>query len=439
MSPVIAGLDVLEPELLAFFREHQQAVVSTPSSAHARGELGLAYAANGFDAGAAMTFAQAELLEPDVFRWPYYLAQALARLGRLDEALIGFERAANLEDSFAPVWLWRGTWLLEVDEAISAQAAFARAQELADDPATEAAAVAGRARALLRQDAVTEATNLLESLYRDNPHPYVAQLLADAYRRGGKPDAMRRVAQPGTAAQMYWPDPLLQAQQAFVRGFSGRLIVARRLLDEGRAEQALRLLELLSMTRPDDRDLLNNTAIALRLLGKEVESSSVLRNALELHPNFHALHFNMAIHLEKAGDDQAALAHLTRALELDPGLVEAHQHKVNLLMRTNQLPAALAAIDELLRRGPAEAGMLFSAGMLAGAGEQWPLAISRFQQALALNPAHSRAQVFLARAFIEAGRFDEARTALAVAQAGGADANDIAAAHTRLEQEARQP
>jgi tetratricopeptide (TPR) repeat protein len=432
-GPIVAGLDVQEPELLAYLQSMQQAVRDDLGSAQARGQLGMAYAANDFHAAAAASFGQAFLREPQDMRWPYYQAIALSEISDTQGALERLEAAIAIDAGYAPAWLLRGSWSLELDRPEIAEDSYRQAKELAGDLVTESAATVGMARTLLRQGHGDQAAQLLENLGEEFNHPFVAQLLGDAYRRLGRLDDMRRIAQPDRAGQLNWPDELRSAQMNFVRGFSGRMFIAKQLLGENRLKDATAILETLRRTHPRDRDLLNNLSIAYRRMGRPDDSFEVLQYGLAVYPSFHALHFNIAVHYEDRGDQQRALEHLNRAIELDPGAVEAHQAKVNLLMRMQNLEEALAAVEEFVRFGQADPTVLFSAGMVAGALEKWPLAIERFQQALVLDPKHHRAQIFLGRSLTGAARYDEARTVLDRAEESGANPSDVQAARRHLE------
>lgn len=433
MDPIVVGLDVQEPELLAFLETMQQAAHDAPESAAARGQLGMAYAANGFDEAAADSFAQAARLDPREMRWPYYRAISLSEGGRTAAALEALDSAIDIDDSYSAAWLLRGAWMLEIDRAQAATDAYSRALELATNPATKIVAKVGVSRALMRLDRADEAVALLESVAEVSDHPYVRQMLGDAYRRAGRVDYARRIAQSGRSDPLAWPDELRAARLSFVRGFSGRMFIAKQMLGENRAPDALAILEPLRAAHPEDRDLLNNLSLAYNRLGRAQDSFDVLQVGLRTHPNFHAFHFNIAVHYENRGDPDRALEHLDRALSLDPGALEAHQGKVNLLMRAQEFDRALLAVEEFVRYGQADPDVLFSAGMIAGALEEWTLAVERFQQVLMLDPDHRRAHVFLARSLTGAARYDEAHEVLDEADRVGSDPDDVAAARRHLE------
>lgn len=284
----------------------------------------------------------------------------------------------------------------------------------------------------MRQGRAAAAVVRLEAAAADYPHPAIMRLLANAYRRVGRIEDIRRIEVGEHAISLSWPDKYLRAKQEYVRGFSGRMSIVQRLIEQEKSREALNILEPLRETAPDDRALLNYLSIAYRIAGRSADSFEVLLYGLEIHPDFHLFHFNIAVQYEDMGDDQLALQHLNRALELHPELQAALERKIILLSRSERLQEALAAADAAIRYGKADAGVLFRAGLLAGALERWPQAIARLEEALNLDPGVTRVQLFLGRSLAEAGRFSDARRALDTAEQLGGQTEDMAAARRRL-------
>jgi|TARA_B100000315_G_scaffold245798_1_gene272266 superkiller protein 3 len=430
-DPVVAGLDAAEPELVEFLDELIADARASPESGLVRGRLGMGYDANRFYTTAEATYAQAEALDPKDFRWPYFRARSLAQLHRYEEGLASLDRAIAIDPGYASAWLWRGAWLLDLDRHEEAGDAYNRV-EAAVDPIIAAAASAGIARTLMRQGRSDDAVVRLEAAAADYPHPAIMRLLANAYRRVGRIEDMRRIEVGEDASSLSWPDKYQSAKQEYVRGFSGRMLIVERLIDQEKSREALNILEPLRETAPDDRGLLNYLSIAYRIAGRSADSFEILLHGLEVHPDFHLLHYNIAVHYENRGEDQLALQHLNRALELHPELQAALKRKIILLTRNEGFEEALAAADAAIRYGKADPGVLFRAGLLAGALERWPQAIARLEEALSLDPGVARVHLFLGRSLAEVGQFSDARRALETAEKLSGRAEDMAAARRRL-------
>ena len=427
--------------MLEFLRLRQQAVIEAPESALERGKLAMAYDANGFVDAAEGSYAQAAQLDAAEFRWPYFRAGVLAQRGELQAAVESLDDALDLNPDYPAAHLQRGAWLMDLDRHDAALIAYRRAAALARDKRTQACATVGVGRALLRRGQLDEATPLLENLASRFDHPYILHVLSDAYRRSGRIADLDRIVDRSNQSvgrsqedplQLTWPDPTRAEKSAFVRGFSGKMLIAKSYLTLAQPARALEVLESLGPAHPRDRDLLNNLSIAYRLSGRADESMATLRLGLAAHPDFHAFHYNIAVHHEERGEVDLALQHLDRAIASDPGFSDAHARKVNVLTRAGQLKEALAAVEVFQLLGRADANVLVDAGMLAGALERWPLAIERFRQAVRLDPTHRRGQLFLGRSLGEAGRYEEARVALAEAERLGVAPGEISDALSRL-------
>lgn len=430
--PVVAGLDADEADLVEYLQARIDAVRDTPGSAAARGELALAYDANGLNDAAIDTYLQAEALDAASFRWPYHRATALAEVDRHDEAISAVERALQLDSGYVPGWLWLGTWLLKQDRVDDAAAAFTQAGRLAVEAPMRTAASIGLARTHLRSGRAAEAAELLAPLAKPS-QPYARQLLADARRRLGQ-EVAAPVGGSGAAAPMNWPDPVQVEKTAYVRGFSGRLRVAREMLDHRRGEQALAILLELQRSRPDDRDLINNLGVAYLMTARNEQAAQALKHGLALYPEHAPYHYNIGLYHEARQDDAQARQHFERAIALDASLAAAHQRLISLFVRGGDFGAAAAAIERATPVMQASPQAHFEAGMVAGALEQWQRAIAQFERAIALDADFGRAHLFLARCLGQVGRDADARAALTEAERLQVSASDIAAARAYLDQ-----
>lgn len=429
---VVAGFDANEPELARFLRELVRAAKLAPDSAPRRGQLAMAYSANGFHKAAEATYGQAARLDPVDFRWPYYHAYALSKLSRLEDALLALDRAIAIDNEQVTAWLWRGKWLFDLDRHVEAADAYREAARNTSDRTSKAAANVGIARTLLRQERAEEAVVLLDSLAAQSAHPFVNQLRRRAYRQLGRMDEARRITAAGEAIAFAWPDALIERLSEQVRGFSGKLLIAQRLLQQKESSKSLQMLESLRQRAPHDRNLMNSLSIAYRLEDRLDEAFEVLKEGVRQHPDFNQMHFAIAVHYDERGEYGLALDHLNRSIELDPGFIIPYQRKYSILVRMERFAEALEVTEIVKRKDVASYDTMYSAGMVAGALERWPAAIEYFQQALSLDPAQHRAQLFLGRALAEAGRFDDAGTALDEAEQLGSSSQQIRAARARL-------
>jgi tetratricopeptide (TPR) repeat protein len=429
-SPVVAGMESSDAELVDFIQQHIDSVRDKPDSGLRRGQLAMAYDTNGFHDAAEVSYAQAAAIDGGDFRWPYFRALSLATLGRLPEAIESMESALLIDVGYPQALLSKGNWLLDLDRHQEAGVVFEQAIAVSEDRTTRAPAQAGLARTLMRQDRNEEAALLLERLAADLTHPYVTQLLGSVYRRLGRdPPAV----DPDTeVTALTWPDPRQNVKRNYLRGAVGKMLLAEKMLAAQQPEKAVELLAPLLAQAPRDRDILNNLGIAYRLTGQTDKAVELLMRGLEVDPGFHQYHFNLALIHEDQGDDDLALEHLGKTIELMPTLVQAHQRVVEILVRQSRFSDAMAALDAARQYGAADANTLFYAGLVAGAQEQWHASIKYFEQSIQLDPKLAKSFLYLGRSLTYAQRYSDAETALAQAEALGVAASEIAAARRDL-------
>ena len=144
-EPIAAGIDSPDKDVAEYLQAMLQSAQAMTKSGLVRGRLGMAYDVNGLRDAALATYEQAEVLDPNDFRWPYFSAQLIAETGEHEQALETLARALAIDADYAPAWLWRGTWLLEVGLLDEAMIAFQQALDLEAGPV----ATFGRAQVLV--------------------------------------------------------------------------------------------------------------------------------------------------------------------------------------------------------------------------------------------------------------------------------------------------
>ena len=428
--PIAVGLDSTDAKVVEVLRERIEAARMHPDSGSHRGTLGLAYEANGYDVAALESYAQAEALAGDAFEWPYLQAILLQQQARLDEALERMDRALEIDPDYAPAWLWRGYWLLDVDRIDEAAAAFSNARELG----AGAPAIVGQARVHFRRGNAAMALELLEPLSETLDHPLVFRVLGRALRDLGRVDEARLALGKGREArQLTWEDPVLDRRTAFIAGFGGRMLQAESLVASGDAAEALPILEQLVVDWPDHATLQNLLAVAYSHTGDSDRSLAVLEEAVKRAPEYYPLHLNLAGAYDDRGDYERALAFINRAIEIHPTFGVAHERKGVVLMRMGRYEEALRALDTATRHDARDPEVFYFAGVIESNFERWPRAIERFQQAIEVDRAFTKAYIHMARSYGELRRFDDARKALAKADALGTHGQDARSARAWLD------
>ena len=281
---------------------------------------------------------------PDLAEAHRWLAVALAQSGDTDAALEAAGRAIDLAPDDAELHLLRGTLLLGGGQAEPAHAALARATEL--DPNQLPAYFLQAQLALARGD-VAEAERLAKYAARIDPsHPQLTIIDAMAALRSGKPEiAISLLGDPKLAAN---EDP----QRFFALGFAHmqlghaafaehafrrvlelrpeadgvRLMVSRLCQDQGRADDALEVLEPL-LERPDPSFALQRLAGLLESArgrpGRALRWLQPAFAANPLDPHVREAAVDAWLRLDRANDAGRALEAALAAHPTEAGLYMA--------------------------------------------------------------------------------------------------------------------
>ena len=441
-APVVAGVDSPDEDLAQFLNGMIQDARSLPTSGLMRGRLAMAYENNLFPDEALISYAQAAALDPEDFRWPYFSAQLKGRHGLYQVALDDLERAIEIDADYAPAWLWRGTWLLDLDRPGEAMTAFERAHALGADKE----ASFGRARVLIAQEKHADAVTLLEPLARDYRHPYIYRTLGFALRALGRMEEARTAVALGRAADpLSWRDPRAAEKAAFVRGI-GRFSFAQNLLGAGKVDEALEILETLRGEQPDETcgatgqhatrtcEILNTLTLAYVRAGREDEAFALVQRGLSINPDFFPFHLNIADRYRHRRELDNALHHIERAIALNPSLGYGYEQRGRLLIGLGRYDEAMTALEMALRLAPERPATLLYLGMVEGELERWPQAIEHLRRAIRLDPGFAVGHAYLARSLGETGRIDEAWQAFRMAEEGRAPAYELEATERRLKE-----
>ena len=422
--------DPADVDLATLFEELLADVRAAPSSGALRGRLGMAYEINDYKEAAIDVYAHAAALEPTAFKWPYFRALLIAELGDPGTALEVLDAAIALDGEYAPAWLWRGSWLRDVGRFDEAITAYERAAELGANTTAQV----GIAQTLLRQSHPAEALALLEPLAKKADHPHVYRLLGRAHLAVGNEDEARIAAARGrNAAPLQWRDPRHVDKWDLLASYGGRLVHAEQLLKAGRFEEVIEVLSPMLEAYPDDEVILANLAMATGRNGDIERAVELVERGLAMSPDYYRFHNVLASLRFHQGDNEDALEHLEQSVGVNPVQAWPYQQMGTIHMRQERYDDALDAFDKALQNGVENPqSILHTAGMIEGARERWSEAIDRFERATTIDPAFAKAFIYLGRSLAEAHRFEQAHEALAWAKRLDTHPDDLRSANARL-------
>jgi tetratricopeptide (TPR) repeat protein len=340
------------------------------------------------------------------------------------------EHALTLDPEYVPAWLYKGSWLNALGRYADARQALERARDLG---AAENAS-AGIARALVGEGQFEEAVAMLEPLVAETGHPQVHRLLGRAYQALGRTDdAKIATARGKDTTPMTWSDPLQRQKWQYEASLGRRLMHAERLLQAGRYDEAVDVLEPLRMRGLGEEALFVNLSLAYGRSGQTEKALAVVQEGIAAAPENYRFQNVLAGIYQNIEQPDRAMTHLRRSIELHPVQVWPYERLAGLLMEQGRYAEALEAVDTAVDFGAEDAQQLhYTAGMLEGVRERWPEAVARFEQATALDAAFTMAYIYLGRCLAEMGRFEDAREALAWAQRLDTHPAELASARRRL-------
>lgn len=175
----------------------------------------------------------------------------------------------------------------------------------------------------------------------------------------------------------FWKDTETLCRHALEvdpRNQVARHLLGARLVNEGRAEEALPLLEEVRRATPDDLDASIHFAIAAGMLGRLGEAETVLREAQQRAPDRADIHVELARVLRAQGESVEALTEAEEGVRLDPGSTRGLVTLAGVLASIRRSEEARAVVERALESTPRDPDALASLGsvlhrdgLLAGA------------------------------------------------------------------------
>ncbi|MDP7030387.1 MAG: FG-GAP-like repeat-containing protein [Phycisphaerales bacterium] len=427
------------------------AVQTAADAAATPGARGMILQANGQTAAADAAYAEAEAAQPERGRWPYFRGLLDLDVGRSEEALQHFLRAATLAEDYVPLHLRLAALHFNRGDHSEAEHAWLRAGECDE-------AIIGRARiAAARGD-----WHQVETLLASTAAPTAAALRAEARAALGL-----EVEPPVAAFDMglqpvdRWRDELLErsltaeplvnrAQIAVIRGrhaeaerwlrhamrtapedTDAAVAMANLLLGPGRAtkasiDEAFSLLDAAYRARPDDLEVRSRRAWAASLIGRGQEANAEWLAIIEAFPRHAPSLFHLGQMRAASGDHAGALTFFRRGVEVprDSAFSASFEDPLRAHWLTQyaaaakaegqfaEAVAAYAAAADLL---PSDPMAQFRYGNVLLGRKRYDEALPHLQFGAEHGEPSGRRHTAWGYALLQLGRLDEARRTLSTA------------------------
>jgi len=356
--------------------------------AAAFGHLGQLYLVYDFWRIARSALVNAEALDPNDVRWPYYQAVANTYDGNHDKAVTDLDRALELAPDHLAARTRRAFALMELGRFDEAAAECRRILEL-DTNHSAARFCLGRVEfdAGDFESAIALFTLALEGQPEGS---IIHHRIGRALRRlGRRQEAADHLAQSQQIPVSY-QDPLLLALQRLSVSRNAHFSRGAEAMRTGNPRLALAAFEAALEAMPGDPETIFNLAIALIDLGDKVAAEGRLREAIALHPNYREPHYNLALILAERDDIETAERHFRRAAEIDPGDLDARSRWADALTRLGRTEEAIEVLEDVLAADAALPAARLALGAAYQAGGDGEAARQAFHRVLEAAPGAIR-------------------------------------------------
>ena len=375
------NLESMAPEARGLIREFAARARTNPTNGEASGRFGMALHAYELRQDSIACYRRAIALDPDDWRWHYYLGNLYAELGRHDEAASHLRTVIARNPNSVAARIRLGQSLVSIHEIARAKEVFEKTVEL--EPAS-AAAHFGLGKALAAAGGNQAALHAyMRSLELEPTAGAVRYALALLHRDLGQDDEAARqfgLIENGNRMDPPITDPLMVALRKLRIDKHSYLSRGLRSELEGDLRKAIsmyeRAVELDSeyiharvnligaygkLGRFLDAELQYQAALRFASGSEELhlnwgmlqatrerfdDAAASYRRALEINPLSANTHADLGIVLVELGQDAAARSHFLRALQNEPNHRLANFHLARYLVAEDQ---AAEAIDHLLR------------------------------------------------------------------------------------------
>ncbi len=350
-----------------------------PNDAKASGQLGLIFHAYGYHVNAKQCYLRAVHIEPDNWRWHYYLGLVLAENGEWAETSTEFEEVLKIRPDDLPALIYQSDAYRQQNKLDAAIAGYLKVLEL--DPAI-AIAHYGAARSLVSKDDLELALEHLEVAVEISPRYGSARyLMGQTLRKLGRDEEARgqlQLAQEQRDESPPLRDPLAAALDDLKIG-------AIELLNKG--------IDKLNASRID-------------------EAITLLKESVSIDPELAEANAQLGAAYLQNGEHELARSYLIRAIEIDPDFADALYNLGLIAHREKELTEAVERFRQTVSLRPDHFDAHLGLGIDLILLEQTDSAIEHLQLASSAKPLDPRPYRRLGTILSSLRRFDEAIKAL---------------------------
>jgi tetratricopeptide (TPR) repeat protein len=368
----------------------------------------------------------AAIENPSAWIAQYNLGVILWQTGRIEDAMVCYERALRIKPDYPEADNDFGVALMQTGRLPEAIDHLEQAVRLKPDFAE---AHNNLATALLQVGNVREAIAHFEQALRSNPN------YAETHYKLGT--VLEEIGQPKDAIEHF--EQAVRLKPDFAEAHSDLGIALCRM---GKAQEAITHFEQAVRIEPHNARVHYNFGLALELTGKPAEAIGQYELALRIKPDYAEVHNKLALSLWRMGKRQEAIGHWEEALRIKPDFILARDSLGDALHLAGKPQDAIGQYEQALAIQPDAADIQnrlawLLATLAPAEGGDPARALALAQRACELTNHRNAACVdTLAAAYASAGLFNDAvataQSAIELARTAG-QTELICEAEARLE------
>ncbi len=324
-----------------------------PRDAEANGRMGMMLHAHQRYEFAEPFYLRAHRLESDSFSWAYYLGIIQGRLGKLDNASSSLRLATKLNPDYLPARLALAQALRKIGALEESRELYCGIVE--DHPET-ASAWAGLGRISWEAGEASEAVeNYRKAVERFPRYGAAHYALGQAYRSLGKLEPAREHLsqfQRHSAQKPPVEDPLLDAVQTLESRAGHFFREGFVLREERRFKEAAAAFEELLNLEPGHAIAHANLVSLYIVLRNPAKVEQHYRSAVAADPGLYKTHYNFGTYLGHRGRTGEAVATLRKAVEINPFHADSHSNLGHLLAQLGKSMEAETHMRLAIRHQP---------------------------------------------------------------------------------------
>jgi tetratricopeptide (TPR) repeat protein len=350
------------------------------------------------------------LLEPDSFRWLFYLGWIQAAQGKYAEAALTLAQALRLKPDYLPAQLKVAESLLTTGQEEQSGKIY---EAIAKQHPGCAEAYYGLGRVYsARGETAAAAESYFEACHLFPPYGAAHYALALAYRKLGETEKSQQhfvLFEQNKTTVPSVNDPLRSEIAELNLGAADHIRRGAAFERAGRIDEAITEHQKALKVNPQAVQAHINLISLYERRGQFEKALESYRAALKLNPNQADVHYNYGILLAKQGKQQDAERAFEQALQINPYHAEAHNNLGSLYGQQGRMAEALREFEEAVKNRPNYRLAHFHIGRILANEKRYDEAIQHFLKTLAPEDEETPRYLYaLAATYARAGNLASA-------------------------------